>query len=110
MPSHARAVSRHSRMNLRSSALSEKLSERASAALASSIFAATVARVDLAIAPNVAFETDTQVTLVGGAILLGCAAYEAGNILGGAAGAMLALDAPRGAVTFAPAFSAARSA
>ena len=34
-----------------SSALSEKLSERASAALASSIFAATVARVDLAIAP-----------------------------------------------------------
>ena len=51
MPSHARAVSRHSRMNLRSSALSEKLSERASAALASSIFAATVARVDLAIAP-----------------------------------------------------------
>ncbi len=36
------------------------------------------------------------VTLVGGAILLGCAAYEAGNILGGAAGAMLALDAPRG--------------
>jgi len=46
------------------------------------------------------------VTLVGGAILLGCAAYEAGNILGGAAGAMLALDAPRGAVTLGLAFAA----
>ena len=37
--------------------------------------------------------------LVGGAILLGCAAYEAGNILGGAAGAMLAFDGPRAGVT-----------
>ncbi|HBM72570.1 MAG TPA: hypothetical protein DD436_08100, partial [Erythrobacter sp.] len=44
--------------------------------------------------------------LVGGAILLGCAAYEAGNILGGAAGAMLALDAPRGAVTLGLALAA----
>ena len=45
--------------------------------------------------------------LVGGAILLGCAAYEAGNILGGAAGAMLAVDAPRIAVTLALALAAA---
>lgn len=37
--------------------------------------------------------------VVGGAILLGCAAYEAGNILGGAAGAMLALELPREGVT-----------
>jgi len=37
--------------------------------------------------------------LVPGAILLGCAAYEAGNILGGAAGAMLALDLSGGAIT-----------
>lgn len=37
--------------------------------------------------------------LAGGAILLGCAAYEAGNILGGAAGAMLALELPRWLVT-----------
>ena len=29
--------------------------------------------------------------LVAGAVLLGCAAYEAGNILGGVAGAMLAI-------------------
>ena len=35
MPSHAPAVSRHSRINLMSSALSEKLSERASAAACS---------------------------------------------------------------------------
>ncbi|MFN2099024.1 Nramp family divalent metal transporter [Altererythrobacter sp. MF3-039] len=39
--------------------------------------------------------------LVPGAILLGCAAYEAGNILGGAAGALLAIDVPREAVTLA---------
>jgi len=45
--------------------------------------------------------------LVGGAILLGCAAYEAGNILGGAAGAMLVVDLPRGAVTLALAMAAA---
>lgn len=35
-----------------------------------------------------------SVALIGGAILLGCAAYEAGNILGAAAGAMLAIDLP----------------
>ena len=39
--------------------------------------------------------------LVPGAILLGCAAYEAGNILGGTAGVMLALDISREAVTLA---------
>ena len=50
MPSHAFIVSAHSRMNRMSSALSAKSLERASAALASSIFAATVDRVDLAIA------------------------------------------------------------
>ncbi|MBO6527496.1 NRAMP family divalent metal transporter [Erythrobacter sp.] len=37
--------------------------------------------------------------LVGGAVLLGCAAYEAGNILGGAAGAMLAIDLSKDVVT-----------
>ena len=51
MPSHAFIVSAHSLMNRMSSALSAKSLERASAALASSIFAATVDRVDLAIAP-----------------------------------------------------------
>ena len=45
--------------------------------------------------------------LVGGAILLGCAAYEAGNILGGAAGAMLAFDGPRAGVTLGLAAAAA---
>ncbi|MBX7481917.1 NRAMP family divalent metal transporter [Qipengyuania qiaonensis] len=45
--------------------------------------------------------------LVGGAILLGCAAYEAGNILGGAAGAMLAVDLPRETVTPVLALAAA---
>ncbi len=45
--------------------------------------------------------------LVGGAILLGCAAYEAGNILGGAAGAMLAVELPRAGVTLALALAAA---
>ena len=45
--------------------------------------------------------------LVGGAILLGCAAYEAGNILGGAAGAMLAIDLPKPAVTLILALAAA---
>ncbi|MEX0342353.1 MAG: NRAMP family divalent metal transporter [Erythrobacter sp.] len=44
--------------------------------------------------------------LVGGAVLLGCAAYEAGNILGGAAGAMLALDLPLETVTTAIAVAA----
>ncbi len=44
--------------------------------------------------------------LVGGAILLGCAAYEAGNILGGAAGAMLALDLPKDVVTLILALAA----
>ncbi|HAW35300.1 MAG TPA: hypothetical protein DCX71_04275, partial [Erythrobacter sp.] len=52
------------------------------------------------------FARVATVTLLGGAILLGCAAYEAGNILGGAAGAMLALDAPRGAVTLGLALAA----
>jgi hypothetical protein len=33
--------------------------------------------------------------LTGFAIVLGCAAYEAGNILGGVAGAQLVLDLPR---------------
>ncbi|MEC8771085.1 MAG: divalent metal cation transporter, partial [Pseudomonadota bacterium] len=46
----------------------------------------------------IGFARIASVLLVGGAILLGCAAYEAGNILG-AAGAMLALDLPREAVT-----------
>ena len=52
------------------------------------------------------FARVATVTLLGGAILLGCAAYEAGNILGGAAGAILALDAPRGAVTLGLALAA----
>ncbi len=47
------------------------------------------------------------IALVGGAILLGCAAYEAGNILGGAAGAMLAVELPRSVVTLALALAAA---
>ena len=42
-----------------------------------------------------------SVVLIGGAILLGCAAYEAGNILGGAAGAMLAIDASQPVVALA---------
>lgn len=37
--------------------------------------------------------------LVLGAVLLGCAAYEAGNILGGVAGALLVIDLPRWTVT-----------
>ncbi len=45
--------------------------------------------------------------LVGGAILLGCAAYEAGNILGGAAGAMLAVPLPKEATTVILAAAAA---
>ena len=45
--------------------------------------------------------------LVGGAILLGCAAYQAGNILGGAAGAILGTDWPKGIVTLAIAVGAA---
>lgn len=45
------------------------------------------------------FARIAMLLLVGGAILLGCAAYEAGNILGGAAGALLAVDLPREAVT-----------
>lgn len=47
-----------------------------------------------------------SVTLVGGAILLGCAAYEAGNILGAAAGAMLAIDLPQKVLTVALAVAA----
>ena len=38
-------------------------------------------------------------TLAGGGILIGCAAYEAGNILGGAAGAALGVDWPTWALT-----------
>ena len=38
-------------------------------------------------------------SLVAGAILLGCAAYEAGNILGGVAGAELALPWPKSVLT-----------
>ena len=45
--------------------------------------------------------------LVGGAILIGAAAYEAGNILGGVAGAMLAIEAPRWVLTLAIGASAA---
>ena len=37
--------------------------------------------------------------LVLGAVVVGCAAYQAGNILGGTAGAMLAVDAPPRLVT-----------
>ena len=44
--------------------------------------------------------------VVGGAILLGCAAYEAGNILGGAAGAMLAVEESKEAVTLILALAA----
>ena len=36
-----------------------------------------------------------------GAVVLGCAAYEAGNILGGVAGAALAIPLPRGVLTVA---------
>jgi Mn2+/Fe2+ NRAMP family transporter len=39
--------------------------------------------------------------LVLGAIIVGCAAYQAGNILGGVAGAALAVDLPRPALTLA---------
>jgi Mn2+/Fe2+ NRAMP family transporter len=39
--------------------------------------------------------------LVLGAILVGCAAYQAGNILGGVAGAALAVDLPRPVLTLA---------
>jgi Mn2+/Fe2+ NRAMP family transporter len=39
--------------------------------------------------------------LVLGAIVVGCAAYQAGNILGGVAGAALAVDLPRPALTLA---------
>lgn len=45
--------------------------------------------------------------LVGGAILLGCAAYEAGNILGGSAGAVLAIDLSRDTITLGLAGAAA---
>lgn len=41
------------------------------------------------------------VIVAGGAILIGAIAYEAGNILGGVAGAMLAIDVPRWVVTLA---------
>ncbi|WP_435199440.1 NRAMP family divalent metal transporter [Qipengyuania sp. 902] len=44
--------------------------------------------------------------LVAGAVLLGCAAYEAGNILGGVAGAMLAIDLPRSVLTLPLAIAA----
>jgi Mn2+/Fe2+ NRAMP family transporter len=37
------------------------------------------------------------------AVVLGCAAYEAGNILGGVAGATLRVDLPRGVLTLAAA-------
>ena len=36
-----------------------------------------------------------------GAVVLGCAAYQAGNLLGGVAGAMLATGLPRGGLTVA---------
>ncbi|WP_370190994.1 NRAMP family divalent metal transporter [Qipengyuania sp.] len=52
------------------------------------------------------FARVATLVLVGGAILLGCAAYEAGNILGGAAGAMLAIDLPKSTVTLSLALAA----
>ena len=45
--------------------------------------------------------------LVVGAIVIGCAAYEAGNILGGVAGAALGLDVPRRAATLVTCAAAA---
>ncbi len=39
------------------------------------------------------------ISLVSGAIILGCAAYEAGNILGGVAGALLAIPLSRSQMT-----------
>ena len=39
--------------------------------------------------------------LVLGAVIVGCAAYQAGNILGGVAGAALAVDLPRPVLTLA---------
>lgn len=53
------------------------------------------------------FARAATLLLVGGAILLGCAAYEAGNILGGAAGAMLAIELPKPSVTLILALAAA---
>ncbi|SMQ75846.1 NRAMP (natural resistance-associated macrophage protein) metal ion transporters [Altererythrobacter xiamenensis] len=50
--------------------------------------------------PNGAMRVLTLL-LVGGAILIGSAAYEAGNILGGLAGAMMAIELPREALTLA---------
>ena len=44
--------------------------------------------------------------LVLGAILVGCAAYQAGNILGGVSGAALAVDLPRPVLTLATALAA----
>ena len=44
--------------------------------------------------------------LVLGAIVVGCAAYQAGNILGGVAGAALALEAPRELLTLATGLAA----
>ncbi len=44
--------------------------------------------------------------LVLGAIVVGCAAYQAGNILGGVAGAALAVDLPRPALTLATGLAA----
>ena len=43
----------------------------------------------------------TTLVLAGGAILIGSAAYEAGNILGGVAGAMLAVELPKPVLTLA---------
>jgi Mn2+/Fe2+ NRAMP family transporter len=40
-----------------------------------------------------------MLTLVLGAILLGCAAYEAGNILGAVSGALLVFEVPKAALT-----------
>lgn len=45
--------------------------------------------------------------LVGGAILLGCAAYEAGNILGGVAGALLVAELSPRVMTLASGLAAA---
>lgn len=47
------------------------------------------------------------VALVGGAIVVGCAAYEAGNILGAVAGAELAVGLPRPLLTLVTGLAAA---
>lgn len=52
------------------------------------------------------FARTTTLALAGGAILIGSIAYEAGNILGGVAGAQLAVDRPKPVLTLATALTA----